>query len=451
MKNTDRKQRFAKSLQAIGLAVAFFLVASPGGSFGQTAVGSKHSAVPAPATAIAPEEVAARSSEVTNLVITFSEKFVVSPEIEKIQQTLPEISKQIDLDAAETAATIGAQPSLAILETQRALWQRWQLQMSTWLTLLTQRAVELRRDLERLAQMKATWTRTRDVAQVGQAPGVVLQQVEATLATIAAAQLPLKTREEAVLGLQADMAAKRARCDEKLAQILKVRNSAVQGIAARESMPVWSPELWGHARTTLPHRLQDIARGFQTSFREYIRDPSRGMPLHVALLLVLTMTTCAARRKKRQWKDSSVGLSPIVKVFDHPYSAALILVLLAARRSIRRLPRVNYGAAPQAVIELLEKTAQAHTAVLKNPPPKGLFTGYGDSSINFELRAWTAQFGNWRLIRSELASAVYDAVYTAGMAFPFPQREVRVLGDETAQKAAGPRPDDSAETTQEEK
>ena len=121
MKITDRKQPFAKSLQAIGLTVVFLLAASPGRSFGQTAVESKHSAVPPPATAIAPEEVAARSSEVTNLVITFSEKFVVSPEIEKIQQTLPEISKQIDLDAAETAATTGAQPSLAFLETQRAL------------------------------------------------------------------------------------------------------------------------------------------------------------------------------------------------------------------------------------------------------------------------------------------------------------------------------------------
>jgi hypothetical protein len=120
MKNTDGKQRFAKSLQAIGLAVVFFLVVSPGRSFGKTAVGSKHSAVPPPA-AIAPEEVAARSSEVTNLVMTFSEKFAVSPEIEKIQQALPEINKQIDLDAAETAATTGAQPSLAFLETQRAL------------------------------------------------------------------------------------------------------------------------------------------------------------------------------------------------------------------------------------------------------------------------------------------------------------------------------------------
>jgi small-conductance mechanosensitive channel len=92
------------------------------------------------------------------------------------------------------------------------------------------------------------------------------------------------------------------------------------------------------------------------------------------------------------------------------------------------------------VIEVLEKTAQAHAAILEPPPPEGLFTGYGDSSINFELRAWTVQFSNWAAVRSELASAVYDAVRAAGMAFPFPQREVRILEDETAQAAAGPRP-----------
>ena len=55
--------------------------------------------------------------------------------------------------------------------------------------------------------------------------------------------------------------------------------------------------------------------------------------------------------------------------------------------------------------------------------------GYGDSSINFELRAWTDQFANWGRIRSDLGLALYDAVYKAGMTFPFPQREVRLLGD----------------------
>jgi potassium-dependent mechanosensitive channel len=91
---------------------------------------------------------------------------------------------------------------------------------------------------------------------------------------------------------------------------------------------------------------------------------------------------------------------------------------------------VNYSALPQKVIEVLEAVATAHPMVLKNPRPKALFLGFGDSSINFELRAWTDQFKDWGKIRSELAVAVYDAVQGAGMSFPFPQREVRLLRDD---------------------
>jgi small-conductance mechanosensitive channel len=53
---------------------------------------------------------------------------------------------------------------------------------------------------------------------------------------------------------------------------------------------------------------------------------------------------------------------------------------------------------------------------------------YGDSSINFELRAW-AEFTNWVQVHSDLTVAVYDAVYAAGMSFPFPQRDVHVVSD----------------------
>ncbi len=90
---------------------------------------------------------------------------------------------------------------------------------------------------------------------------------------------------------------------------------------------------------------------------------------------------------------------------------------------------VNYGAEPRKVIELLEGVAAAHPDVLQTPPPRAFFTGFGDSSINFELRAWTGDFEKWYQIRSELAVAVYDAGHAAGMSFPFPQREVRLLRD----------------------
>ena len=93
---------------------------------------------------------------------------------------------------------------------------------------------------------------------------------------------------------------------------------------------------------------------------------------------------------------------------------------------------VSYGAAPQKVIEVIEAAAGAHPRVLKNPPPKGLFVGFGDSSIDFDLRVWTDQYADWSKIRSEVAVAVHDAVQAAGMAFPFPQREVRLLRDKEA-------------------
>jgi potassium-dependent mechanosensitive channel len=96
---------------------------------------------------------------------------------------------------------------------------------------------------------------------------------------------------------------------------------------------------------------------------------------------------------------------------------------------------VNYGAEPKKVIELLEGVARAHPKVLQNPAPRCLFMSYGDSSINFELRAWT-EYTDSGQVRSDLTVAIYDAVYAAGMSFPFPQRELRVLGEPQAGAAS---------------
>lgn len=92
---------------------------------------------------------------------------------------------------------------------------------------------------------------------------------------------------------------------------------------------------------------------------------------------------------------------------------------------------VNYGADPDEVIKLLRDVARNHPKVLAYPPARALFMSYGDSSINFELRAWTDEFLDWRYVRSDLAVAVYNAIEEAGMSFPFPQRDVHLLQDVT--------------------
>jgi len=114
---------------------------------------------------------------------------------------------------------------------------------------------------------------------------------------------------------------------------------------------------------------------------------------------------------------------------------------LSDRQRLIELPvGVSYSAHPKKVTEMLEAVAQGHPQVLRQPPPRAFFTGFGDSSINFELRAWTDQFDQWFQIRSELATAVFDASQAAGISFPFPQREVRLLQDPSAPPAAAPPP-----------
>lgn len=90
---------------------------------------------------------------------------------------------------------------------------------------------------------------------------------------------------------------------------------------------------------------------------------------------------------------------------------------------------VNYGADPRTVIGILESVALANSRIVKNPAPQGLMMEYGDSTINFELRAWTGDFQVWPQVRSDLAVAIYDAVRDAGMSFPFPQRDVHLIRD----------------------
>jgi len=114
---------------------------------------------------------------------------------------------------------------------------------------------------------------------------------------------------------------------------------------------------------------------------------------------------------------------------------------LSDRQRLIELPvGVSYSAHPKKVMEMLETVAQAHPQVLRQPAPRAFFMGFGDSSINFELRAWTDQFDQWFQIRSELAASVYDAGQAAGISFPFPQREVRLLQDPSARPAEGPVP-----------
>jgi potassium efflux system protein len=88
---------------------------------------------------------------------------------------------------------------------------------------------------------------------------------------------------------------------------------------------------------------------------------------------------------------------------------------------------VAYGNDPAPIIDLLLSVARADGRFLEHPAPVALFTGFGESSLDFTLRAWSDEPYETNAVRaSELAVAVHAALKEAGIEIPFPQREVNV-------------------------
>jgi small-conductance mechanosensitive channel len=65
--------------------------------------------------------------------------------------------------------------------------------------------------------------------------------------------------------------------------------------------------------------------------------------------------------------------------------------------------------------------------MLTDPAPQAFFKGFGESSLDFMLRAWTDQGVEERLkMTSDLALAVHRRLDAAGISIPFPQRDLHL-------------------------
>jgi small-conductance mechanosensitive channel len=94
------------------------------------------------------------------------------------------------------------------------------------------------------------------------------------------------------------------------------------------------------------------------------------------------------------------------------------------KRRVEVLVGVKYGTDPQRVADLLLSVAGENPRVLTWPEPVALFAGFGDSSLDFILRIWSATFEESIRLRSEVNMAVNEALREAGIEIPFPQRDL---------------------------
>ena len=86
---------------------------------------------------------------------------------------------------------------------------------------------------------------------------------------------------------------------------------------------------------------------------------------------------------------------------------------------------VAYGSDPNIVLKLIERVALDHPHVEQNPPPRALFEGFGDSSLDFRLLFWVNfEFG--LSAKSDVAVGIYNTFAEHNIEIPFPQIDLHV-------------------------
>jgi potassium efflux system protein len=89
---------------------------------------------------------------------------------------------------------------------------------------------------------------------------------------------------------------------------------------------------------------------------------------------------------------------------------------------------VAYGSDVMLVMQTLKECALAHPGVMKSPEPQVLFRNFGDSALEFDLRAWVTDVDTRLQVASDLHRDIDRRFREAGIVIPFPQRDLHVYG-----------------------
>jgi small-conductance mechanosensitive channel len=263
-----------------------------------------------------------------------------SPQIAEIEQELPALTERLTARSRQTEQIVETGRDLVALDALAESWQSSRLSLVAWMKLLTRRATRLEEELDRLATLRGVWTQTRGKARQADAPGPVIERIDAVLSLLATARGKVESQRAATLVLQDKVARELGRSEQALVLIGQARREATGDLLTLDSPPIWSAEerLAGRGSERLARYRESVAAEV-TLLQRFVHDQSGHIIFQIVLILGLAGLLSWIRSNARRHIAPEEATPSLGKMFDRPRAAALVLGLLSSAWIYSDVPR----------------------------------------------------------------------------------------------------------------
>jgi small-conductance mechanosensitive channel len=323
----------ALALLGSALAASAQPAARPAAAATQPAQGPASTITPIPIP-----EIAQRAEQAATLL-----RAAQTPEASEFRETELELTAAadwIDKRDVSTRETLASSPSANALASLADSWRAMRSRLVALNDKLTRRATLAQQRVEQIETMRATWVATQASAREAAAPSTVLEQIDATMAVMAAARRNADDGLAHVLALQDRTVKGIARCDDALGTIAKTEHARVGPLLAPDAPPMWAPDARTLRSEDLGQRLREALRDMVDRARDYMAGQMARLPLQIALFALTFMLMHLARRAARRSGDKQPSEAAAAQVFELPLSSALVVALIPTGWIYPEPPRV---------------------------------------------------------------------------------------------------------------
>jgi small-conductance mechanosensitive channel len=297
------------------------------------------SASPAPVEPIALAQVAAQADEAERNARRIGEVAAPVAEIANIEAQIQENTEALVERARRTKALAGDPTSLVALDDDLRGWEFTRDQLAAARVAVTERLTALEAALEDLSRQRAVWKVTEEKAREAVAPDAVLDRIGQVRKTLRDARAAVEARRDELLGLQTRIADEEKRAADSLQLLTDARSSFRSLLLLRDSPPLWRVAT-EEGRSSLPADVADRVGVRARSFARFVGLGWERVLLHGVLLAIALAATLALRQRSQAWRADDPRLEASAVVFERPYSAALLVALLATPLLYPKAPRV---------------------------------------------------------------------------------------------------------------